>query len=51
MSGGPASVYDKDAYLIDRAVLELGVPILGVCYGMQLIAYLLGGEVSRSNAS
>ncbi|MDR0665261.1 MAG: glutamine-hydrolyzing GMP synthase [Helicobacteraceae bacterium] len=51
LSGGPASVYDKDAYLIDRAVLELGVPILGVCYGMQLIAYLLGGEVSRSNAS
>ncbi|MDR2638211.1 MAG: glutamine-hydrolyzing GMP synthase, partial [Helicobacteraceae bacterium] len=51
LSGGPASVYDKEAYLIDKAVLELGVPILGVCYGMQLIAHLLGGEVLRSPKS
>ncbi|MDR2151244.1 MAG: glutamine-hydrolyzing GMP synthase, partial [Helicobacteraceae bacterium] len=48
LSGGPASVYDKEAYLIDKALFESGVPVLGVCYGMQLIAHLLGGEVLRS---
>jgi GMP synthase (glutamine-hydrolysing) len=51
LSGGPASVYDKEAYLIDRSIFDLNIPILGVCYGMQLIARLLGGEVLRSPAS
>jgi len=48
LSGGPSSVYAPDAPLADRGVFELGVPILGICYGLQLIAYLLGGEVDRS---
>src|SRR5262245_17639708 len=47
-SGGPASVYEDGAPEIDVRVFELGVPILGICYGMQLIAHLLGGKVERS---
>jgi len=50
LSGGPASVYDREAPRIPREVLELGVPVLGICYGMQLIADLLGGRVGRSEA-
>jgi len=48
LSGGPSSVYDPEAPRIPREILELGVPVLGICYGMQLIADLLGGEVGRS---
>jgi GMP synthase (glutamine-hydrolysing) len=47
-SGGPASVYEKKAPLCDPALLRMGIPILGICYGMQLIAQLLGGEVTHS---
>jgi len=50
LSGGPASVYDPEAPRVSREVLELGVPVLGICYGMQLIADLLGGKVGRSEA-
>jgi GMP synthase (glutamine-hydrolysing) len=45
LSGGPASVYAPDAPLIPLHVLDSGKPILGICYGMQLLAYQLGGEV------
>src|SRR5262249_21271438 len=48
LSGGPASVEAPDAPLVDRAVFELGVPVLGICYGQQLMAKLLGGKVARS---
>jgi GMP synthase (glutamine-hydrolysing) len=45
LSGGPASVYADGAPALDRRLLELGIPVLGICYGMQLIARELGGEV------
>jgi len=48
LSGGPSSVYDDGAPRISPEVFELGVPVLGICYGLQLMAYLLGGEVVRS---
>jgi GMP synthase (glutamine-hydrolysing) len=48
LSGGPSSVYDTGAPLIDKAHLDLGVPVLGICYGMQLLTHVLGGEVAKS---
>ncbi len=48
LSGGPASVYEEGAPRISREVLELGVPVLGICYGMQLIADLMGGTVAKA---
>jgi GMP synthase (glutamine-hydrolysing) len=48
LSGGPDSVFDKGAPRCDPRTFELGVPVLGVCYGMQLMSHLLGGEVKRS---
>jgi GMP synthase (glutamine-hydrolysing) len=48
-SGGPNSVYDEDAPTIDKAILELGLPILGICYGMQLMSQMLGGKVQHKD--
>jgi GMP synthase (glutamine-hydrolysing) len=48
-SGGPSSVYDQGAPLSDPEIWNLGIPVLGVCYGMQLMVQQLGGEVERSD--
>jgi GMP synthase (glutamine-hydrolysing) len=48
LSGGPASVYAEGAPRLDRELLELGVPVMGICYGMQLLVHELGGRVEQA---
>jgi GMP synthase (glutamine-hydrolysing) len=48
LSGGPASVTEKDSPLVSPEIFELGIPILGVCYGMQLISHILEGKIERA---
>src|SRR5262249_44099711 len=47
LSGGPSSVYAEDAPMPDRGIFNLGRPVLGICYGVQLFAHFLGGQVER----
>ncbi len=51
LSGGPASIFDKGVPKCDAGIFELGVPVLGICYGAQLMAYTMGGKVTASAAS
>ena len=48
LSGGPNSVYESD-YQADTGLLDLGIPVLGICYGMQWMAHVMGGEVASGN--
>ncbi len=48
LSGGPFSVYDREAPLVAKELFTQGVPVLGICYGMQLVTHLMGGEVARA---
>ena len=48
LSGGPASIYDEDAPFVDKGILDLRVPLLGICYGMQCLTKILGGVVGES---
>lgn len=48
LSGGPSSVYSKGSPIPDIKIFNLGIPILGICYGMQLMAHLLGGRVAKA---
>jgi GMP synthase (glutamine-hydrolysing) len=48
LSGGPASVYEQGAPALNRGILEVGVPVLGICYGQQAMAQVLGGEVKAT---
>ena len=47
-TGGPSSVYEENAAMVDKKIFELGIPILGICYGLQLMSHLLGGNVKRA---
>ncbi len=49
LSGGPMSVYDKNALELDGRIFELNIPVLGICYGMQLITKMFGGKVMQSD--
>ncbi|WP_185852284.1 glutamine-hydrolyzing GMP synthase [Blattabacterium cuenoti] len=48
LSGGPFSVYEKGSPLISKSIFQLNIPIFGICYGMQLISFLFGGEIKKS---
>ena len=50
-TGGPNSVYGEDSPKVDKEIFSLGVPVLGICYGCQLIAHTLGGEVTHAHTS
>jgi len=50
LSGGPAGVYEKDAPLAEKGILDLKVPVLGICYGMQYLTHVLGGLVAKATA-
>lgn len=50
-SGGPQNLSDSDSLKVDRKVFDLGIPILGICYGMQLTAFMLGGKVKAGKTS
>ncbi len=45
LSGGPSSVYAKNGLLVDKKIFNLGIPVLGICYGLQIMAHMLGGKV------
>ena len=47
-TGGPNSVYDENSPKIDKEIFDLGIPVLGICYGAQLMAYTLGGKVAHA---
>jgi len=49
LSGGPSSIYDKEAPMADKGIFDLNVPILGICYGMQFLTHKLGGEVAKAS--
>lgn len=46
LSGGPSSVYGKNALLVDKKIFNLGIPVLGICYGLEVMGHLLGGKVA-----
>jgi len=50
LSGGPNSIYDQNSPTIDPKIFELGIPVLGICYGLQLMGHLLGGKVEAANS-
>jgi len=49
LSGGPSSVYDEGAYTLSKSILESGLPIFGICYGLQILVHTLGGKIISKN--
>jgi GMP synthase (glutamine-hydrolysing) len=48
LSGGPASIYEKDSPKVDSQIFDLGIPVLGICYGMQYMIHALGGKIESA---
>ncbi len=48
LSGGPSSIYEKDSPSIDKSIFDLGIPVLGICYGMHFMVHALGGSIKRA---
>ena len=48
LSGGPSSIYEENSPVVDKAIFELGIPVLGICYGMQFMIHSLGGTIRRA---
>ncbi len=48
LSGGPSSIYEENSPSIDEKIFDLGIPVLGICYGMQFMVHAMGGEIERS---
>ena len=48
LTGGPATVFEPNAPMVDRALFEMGIPVLGICYGQQLMMQLLGGQCRKA---
>src|SRR5208283_3888781 len=49
LSGSPASIYDKNSPLADKKIFSMGVPVLGICYGLQIISKYFGGKVEKGD--
>ena len=49
LSGGPSSVYSENAPIMDKSIFDLNIPILGICYGLQLMVHMLGGDVLNAS--
>ena len=49
LSGGPLNVYQKDKFSFDKKVIKLGIPVLGICFGHQILSKELGGKIKKSN--
>jgi len=48
LSGGPSSIYEENSPTIDKAIFDLGIPILGICYGMHYMVHTLGGKIKKA---
>ena len=51
LTGGPATVFEPNAPMVDKALFEMGIPVLGICYGEQLMMHLLGGQCRKARAA
>lgn len=49
LSGGPSSIYEENSPTMDKSLFDLGIPVLGICYGMHYMVHILGGKIKKSS--